>query len=120
MSYIIYILLQVKKFHDLGPLNPTTYLWHLKREVWSEGPHFLVTSDISHFTKYNFCTTVLNGTAIMVIGGTFNINGVIKLDTVFLVNIPLNSWIRYPSLEILDYVFGGRGVVMTFDKSGHR
>ena len=66
------------------------------------------------------CTTVLNGTAILVLGIPFKINGVVKFDTVFLVNVLLNLWVRYPSFEILEDAFGGRGVVMTFDKSGHR
>ena len=112
-------------YNFLGNLvypRPTTDLWNPKREVWSQGPELIDYFDGLYKGEYDFCTTVLNGTTILVLGSPFETNDATfrKYDTVFLVNLPFNLWIKYPSLEILDYASGGIGVVMTFDKSGHR
>ena len=105
---------------DLVLSEPKTYLWHPKRQVWSQGPNLVVELDGRYKGDYEFWTTVLNGTALLLLGIPLEENSVFSFDTVYMVNLPFNIWERYPSPEILKYSFGGKGVVMTFDKSGHR
>ena len=57
----------------------------------------------------------------MIIGGNMTLNNEVEYDRIFVGNVPLNSWVQYPSLPVaMSGNFWGRGAVTSFDKMGQR
>ena len=97
-----------------------TDIWNTKREKWLKGPK--INIDLIQkgqaFGNYEgkIFSIALNRTMLIFVSGyTFSD----KVE-VFMVNLELNNWTKYPNLPIdWNEIVNSEGV-LTFDKQGHR
>ena len=108
-----------------GEPDTTTYIWNVKRLLWSKGPTLPNGQSSHHYYKdyFGLQMILLNKTTLMITGGVVydpTAPHLHSLDNwIFTLNVVHNIWRRYPNLPFASNIPRYQNV-LGFDKLGNR